>query len=104
LRLRNAEKHLVHDIKLFLNDIEEKSGAQVFVMIGYQKLDDTIAVAKYGIGTATSHHSPLIISPRFQTKPRVGQLFTVEKPGWKVNTWKHWVKYVQEHYGKLCIQ
>jgi aspartate carbamoyltransferase regulatory subunit len=104
LRLRDAEKHLVHDIKSFLDHIEEKSGAQVFVMIGYQKPDDTIAVAKYVIGKATSHHSPLIISPRFQTKPRVGQLFTTEKPDWKVNTWKHWGNYVQEHYSKLCIQ
>ena len=106
LWLRNAEKFLVDNVNSFLTEIECRTGAQLFVMATYERTSGTVAITKYGFVKATSHHSLLIISPRFQTKHRHGQghgdTFTDTMPNWKKNAWDNWVLYAQNHYSELC--
>jgi hypothetical protein len=49
LEHRNAEKSLAVDVKSFLKEIELKTGAQLFIMAGFEKADGTVAVTKYEI-------------------------------------------------------
>jgi hypothetical protein len=50
---------------------------------------------------AMIQYSPLIVSPRFQTDPRQGDIFTKEFPGWKHPTWDDWKKYIEDQYSAL---
>jgi hypothetical protein len=43
----NAEKFLAEDIRSFLKDIQKRTGAQLFVMAGFERACGTAAIAKY---------------------------------------------------------
>lgn len=46
LYYRNAERSLAEDVRKFLKDIERQTGAQLFVMAGFQKTDGKVAVTR----------------------------------------------------------
>lgn len=44
---RNAEKWLAEEVKTFLHEIHQRTGAQLFVLAAFQKTNDSICVTKY---------------------------------------------------------
>ncbi|KAH9983734.1 hypothetical protein BJV77DRAFT_1072650 [Russula vinacea] len=76
----NAERSLADEIRSFLDDVQHRTGAQIFLMAAYEKPEGTVALSK------------------FQTKPLHGDQFTEVMPMWKLRTWDMWSKYAQAHF------
>ena len=97
LGLRNAEKNLGNEIRSFLEDMQRRTGAHLFVFAGFETTDGKVVVKKYDIHTATTSMSfSLIMSPRYESKPRQLQHFTEEMPNWHKATWDSWKKYIDD--------
>jgi hypothetical protein len=46
---RNAEKSLAEVIKTFLAEVEKETGAQLFVLAGYERPNGRVAITRYVI-------------------------------------------------------
>lgn len=94
---RNAEKSFAHDVKAFLKDMSVKYGAQLFVISAYERVDNSVAIAKYCY-FCFIYFSFLTDVCRFISECRVGDPFTEVFPDWKKNIWENWTLYVRNHF------
>ena len=44
---RNVERSLADEIKTFVKEIERKTGAQLFIMAGFERPSGTVAITRY---------------------------------------------------------
>jgi hypothetical protein len=89
---------LADKIRSFLDDVQHRTGVQIFLMAAHEKPEGTVALSKYDLDIIIS--SSLTSSHRFQTKPRHGDRFTEVMPRWKLRTWDMWSKYAEAQFSK----